>query len=209
MTEFWEFSFQDKQTMWGFEAADAAIDAANFFQQKGLKKILIPGFGYGRNAKAFTDQGMEVSGIEISQTAIELARKHYGGSVKVYHGGVGEMPFDDDIYEGIFCYALIHLLDEKERNKLIEDCYAQLKTGAYMYFVAISTADPAYGRGELTGKNRYLTRHGVKLYFYDDEAISQEFGNYGLLEAKEISEPAQVQEGKRSQKFWKVICKKG
>ena len=69
MTEFWESNFREKQMMWGFEPADAAVSTADLFQKNGLKEILIPGFGYGRNAKVFIAKGMNVTGIEISETA--------------------------------------------------------------------------------------------------------------------------------------------
>src|SRR5690606_23881921 len=100
MAEFWESSFRDKQTMWGFEPADSAIATLNLFRVNRLHKILIPGFGYGRNAKIFTDAGFKVTGIEISETAIELAHKHYGDDVKVHHGSVSAMPFDYELYDG-------------------------------------------------------------------------------------------------------------
>ncbi len=44
MTEFWEASFKDKQSMWGFVAADAALETAKFFKEQGVHKILIPDF---------------------------------------------------------------------------------------------------------------------------------------------------------------------
>ena len=75
MSEFWESSFKEKQTMWGFEPADSANATVDFFRMHGLNKILIPGYGYGRNAKVFMDNGFKVTGIEISETAIELAKK--------------------------------------------------------------------------------------------------------------------------------------
>ena len=127
MTEFWESSFRDKQEMWGLEPADSAIAAVDLFRKNGLTKILIPGFGYGRNAQLFNDNGFDVTGIEISETAIDLAKKNYGDHLKIYHGSVSAMPFDNEIYDGIFCYALIHLLSVKDRAKLIEDCYDQLR----------------------------------------------------------------------------------
>jgi SAM-dependent methyltransferase len=208
MAEFWELSFQDKQTMWGFEPADSAIASLNLFRQKGLNKILIPGFGYGRNAKIFTDHGMHVTGIEISETAINLAKKHYGENIKVYHGPVSAMPFDQELYDGIFCYALIHLLNAKERMKLINDCYHQIRHGGYMIFVAISTNAITYGQGKKLSKDRFLTQHGVQLFFYDRESVEKEFGNFGLVEATEINEPAKNMENKASQKFWQITCKK-
>lgn len=208
MTEFWETNFKDKQTMWGLEPADAAITTAELFLNKGLKKILIPGFGYGRNAEVFTDKGFDVTGIEISETAIELAKKHYGDHVKIYHGSVNDMPFDHQIYDGIFCYALIHLLDQEERIKLIDDCYQQLGPGGYMVFVALSKNTATYGEGIALGADRFETKHGVKLFFYDSQSVEKEFGPYGLVEAKEISEPAKNTENKPSQRFWQITCRK-
>ncbi|WP_339708261.1 class I SAM-dependent methyltransferase [uncultured Kriegella sp.] len=208
MTEFWESSFRDKQTMWGFDPADSAISTAKLFQKNELKEILIPGFGYGRNAKVFIDTGCSVTGIEISKTAIDLSKKQFGDAVKVYHGGVDDMPFDKKRYDGIFCYALIHLLDEKERAKLIEDCYGQLRPGGHMVFVAISKNTPTYGDGTELSKDRFETKHGVKLFFYDADSVTKEFGNYGLIEFEELNEPAKNTEKSASQKFWQIRCKK-
>ena len=110
MTEFWESSFIEKQTMWGFEPSESAILTKDFFLKKKIKDILIPGFGYGRNAKVFIDHGINVTGIEISETAINLAKQN-GINTRIYHGSVTDMPFDNKLYDGIFCYALIHLLN--------------------------------------------------------------------------------------------------
>jgi SAM-dependent methyltransferase len=208
MTEFWESSFKEKQTMWGFEPADTAIATVDLFRKKGFNKILIPGFGYGRNAKIFNDNGFNVTGIEISKTAIDLAKKHYGDKVKVYLGSVSAMPFDHELYDGIFCYALIHLLNVRERIKLIKDCFNQLNPNGYMVFVAISKDYPTYGTGKKLSKDRYETMHGVKLFFYDSDSIKKEFGKYGLIEAKEINEPIKNMENKSSQKFWQITCRK-
>lgn len=207
MAEFWESSFRDKQTMWGFEPADSAVQTAEFFEQQGLKKILIPGFGYGRNAKIFAERDFDVTGIEISAIAIELARKHYGDQVKVHHGSVNDMPFDDHVYDGIFCYALIHLLNQEDRIKLIEDCYKQLWPDGYMVFVALSKNTATYGEGIEISPDRFESRHGVKLFYYDHESVDREFEQYGLIEAKEINEPANT-ESRPSQKFWQITCRK-
>ncbi|MDO6436686.1 class I SAM-dependent methyltransferase [Cyclobacterium sp. 1_MG-2023] len=208
MTEFWEENFKDKQSMWGFSPADAAIETVKLFQKHELRKILVPGFGYGRNAKVFMDEGFDVTGIEISETAIDIARKQYGNQINVHHGSVSGMPFDNETYDGIFCYALIHLLEKKDRPKLIADCYKQLNEGGLMVFVAISTEDHAFGKGEEIGKNRFLTPHGVELFFYNLDSVNDEFGDYGLLESKTIMEPAKNIVGKPGQKFWQIVCKK-
>lgn len=208
MNEFWESSFREKQEMWGWEPADSAVKTLEFFKNHDLTKILIPGIGYGRNAEIFVDNGFKVTGIEISETAIEIARKHFGDEIKIYHGPVDSMPFDQELYDGIFSYALIHLLGTEERLKLIEDCYKQLRPGGYMIFVTISKMDFRYGQGKEISKDRFETWPGVTLFFYDSDSINSEFGKYGLIEAQAINEPIENIGNKPSQKFWYIVCKK-
>jgi SAM-dependent methyltransferase len=208
MAEFREKNFRDRQEMWGWEPADSAVETVELFKRYGVTKILIPGFGYGRNAKIFTDNGFKVTGIEISKTAIDLAKKHFGESLKIHYGSASSMPFDQELYDGIFSYSLIHLLSPKERVKLIDDCYNQLRTNGYMVFVSISKNDFRYGEGEEINKDTIKKNHGVTLYFYDSESIQADFGNYGLVDAREISEPTKNLGDKPIQRFWYIVCKK-
>jgi 2-polyprenyl-3-methyl-5-hydroxy-6-metoxy-1,4-benzoquinol methylase len=198
--EFWETNFIEKKEMWGFEPSHSAILTKDLFVQKSIKNILIPGIGYGRNAQIFRDHGIAVTGIEISKTAIEMARKHYGTDMTIYHGSVTDMPFDSSLYDGIFCYALIHLLDSSEREKLIRYCYGQLSKNGYMVFTAISKEAHTYGKGKLVSKDRYEIFDGVKMFFYDRESIHVEFDKAGLFEITEINE---------NYPFFLIKCRKG
>ncbi|AKK71898.1 methyltransferase [Chryseobacterium gallinarum] len=200
MAEFWEEAFKDKQEMWGLEPAKSAIVTNDFFIANNVKNVLIPGVGYGRNANVFIQSGMTVTGIEISETAIGIAKKHFGNDLEIYHGSVTEMPFDTKLYDGIFCYALIHLLDKTERIKLITDCYNQLTENGYMIFTTITKDAKTYGQGTYISKDRFEMFGGVKMFFYDRETIAEEFGKAGLFEFSEIKE---------NYPFYIIKCKKG
>lgn len=188
MTEFWEEAFKDKQEMWGFEPAKSAVVAKDFFVEQKVKRVLIPGIGYGRNAKLFADNGMDVTGIEISQTAIDLAKKHVGLDLTIHHGSVTEMPFDDKLYDGVFCFGLIYLLDRTEREKLIQDCYNQLAENGLMIFTAITKDAPTYGQGTELSKDRFEMFGGVTIFFYDPQTIEEEFALAGLFELSVVTE---------------------
>ncbi|WP_332736259.1 class I SAM-dependent methyltransferase [Flavihumibacter sp.] len=188
MGEFWEQAFKDKLEMWGLEPAKSTVLVKDYFIEQGVTNILLPGIGYGRNAKPFIDNGISVTGIEISHTAIELAKKHFGNDLKIYQGSVTEMPFDKKMYEGIFCYGLIYLFDKGERQKLIQDCYNQLTENGFMVFTAITKQAVTYGQGTNIGKDRFEMFGGVKIFFYDNETIEEEFGKAGLFEISEVNE---------------------
>lgn len=200
MTEFWEEAFKDKQEMWGLNPAKSSILTKDFFVEQKAKSVLIPGIGYGRNAQIFKDNGMTVTGIEISETAIELGKKHFGNDMKIYHGSVTEMPFDNNLYDGIYCYGLIYLLDKAERAKLIQDCYNQLTENGYMVFTAITKQAITYGQGTELSKDRFEMFGGVKIFFYDSETIAEEFAKTGLFEITEVAE---------NHPFHLIKCKKG
>lgn len=205
--EFWESSFIEKQTMWGFEPTDSAILTKDFFLEKNVKDILIPGIGYGRNAKVFMDNGIHVTGIEISKTAIDLARKN-GLDIPIFHGSVSDMPFDDKLYDGVFSHALLHLLDHREREKFIQDCYQQLKPNGYMIFTTVSKKAPMFGKGKQLEQDYFETPDGIGMYFYDADSIKRDFGRYGLVEISEIDEPNKSMKNKPSINFLMIKCQK-
>jgi SAM-dependent methyltransferase len=205
MGEFWEAAFRDKQAMWGHEPSLSARFAAEFLAQEGAREILIPGIGYGRNALPFLACGMSVTGIEISETAIALARSQLGLQLPIYHGSVLEMPFDEKQYQGIFGYGLIYLLDGAGREKVRRDCFRQLAPGGHMIFTVISKKAPMYGQGAKLGEDCYERAPGLPMFFYDADSVAREFGAYGLLSVSAIDEP--IHEG-LTFPFLNVVCQK-
>ncbi|AJD32121.1 SAM-dependent methyltransferase [Clostridium sporogenes] len=121
---------------------------------------------------------------------------------------VGDMPFEDKLYEGMFSYALIHLLNESERKKFISDCYKQLKQDGYMIFTAVSKKASMFGKGKKLNESYYETIEGVKIFFYDSESIKKEFEEYGLVEFSEIDEIDGNNKDKPPIKFLLIKCKK-
>lgn len=201
MGEFWEDAFQSKQLMWGEEPSAFALDICATFKQNGFERVLIPGFGYGRNAKPFYEHNFDVVGIEISDTAIGFAKRLHGDGIKVFHGSVNDMPFDSETYDGIYCHALIHLLDSTQRAEFLAKCHAQLRSGGMMVFTAVTKNASMYGKGERIGPDRYRTKDGVDLFFYDLHSIQEEFGRHGSVDAIARSE-------KNGSEFWIITCRK-
>jgi SAM-dependent methyltransferase len=129
-----------------------------------------------------------------------LAQKHFGNDFKIYHGSVTEMPFDNKLFDRIFCYGLIYLLDKDERAKLIQDCFNQLTEDGFMVFTAITKDAQTYGQGTQLSKDRFEMFVGVKIFFYDKQSIADEFGNTELFEIIDVTE---------NYPFYLIKCRKG
>lgn len=208
MTDFWDKIFEKEKTNWGFTPSDSEILTKDFFLLKKIKNILIPGIGYGRNAKIFHENGINVEGIEISKIAIELAKSVNGLDLNIHHGSVTDMPFDNKKYDGIFCYALIHLLNKNERKKFIQNCYNQLMSNGYMIFSVASKKASMFGNGRFLSKDRYEMQKGLNVFFYDSESVKDEFKDYGLVEFSEIDEPIKHLENEPPLRLIYVKCRK-
>ena len=207
MSEYWEDKFQQIGLLWSFEPADSAVYARDLFEKNDLKSVLIPGVGYGRNARTFVDHGFDVTGIEISETAIQLAREN-GLNFPVDHGSVKWMPFDKVEYDGIFCYALLHLFNQNDRRQFLKNCYNQLRTGGMMVFTVVSKNYKLYGNGKLVSIDRFMIDKGLTVFFYDSVSIEKEFAPLGIVECREIDEPVKHIENEEPMKFWQVVCRK-
>lgn len=203
---YWETLF-DKGRIWGSEPCTSAIIIAYFFKKYGIKKVLIPGIGYARNAPPFLRKGISIVGIEISNSAIELAKESGCNSI-IHRGSVLHMPFDDTKYDGIFCYSLLHLFNKYERHKIIESLYNQLVNHGYMFCVVVSTKAEMYGRGRLLSKNRYEITKDLKVFFYDNSSVISEFINFGLVEFYQFDEPIKHIKNEPHLKCYIVKCQK-
>ena len=207
MDEYWESKYREDGAPWKFEPADSVMIAMELFRKEKLNHVLIPGVGYGRNARLFDDNGFRLTGIEISRSAIELAKEN-GLDFRIHHGSVMSMPFDNDQYDAIFCYALIHLLNKNERKRFLKSCFNQLREGGLMVFVVASKNLTMYGKGKFLSQDRYEIAKGLQVYFYDDLSVSKEFSDFGLSQCYDIAEPVKFMEGIEPMLLKFVLCRK-
>jgi len=208
MREFWEETFKREKMIWGQEPSNSAILIKDFFLEHNVSDILIPGIGYGRNAKVFYDNAINVTGIEISKSAIELAQKNISRDIQIYCGSVTEMPFDTKKYDGVFCYSLIHLLNKYERKDFIINCYNQLKPNSHMFFVVVSKKANMFGDGKKLSKDRFNIQNGLEVFFYDEQSVKQEFNSFGLISFEEIDEPIKHMENEPPLKCFIIKCQR-
>jgi len=92
-----------------------------------------------------------------SNTAIDLANNKNGIYIKINTGSVTEMPFDNKMDEGIFCYGLIYLLNFQQKRKFLKDCFNQLKPNGQMIFIVVSKKASMYGKGKQLSKDNNIT----------------------------------------------------
>ncbi|GAH10418.1 unnamed protein product, partial [marine sediment metagenome] len=122
---YWDSRYSEEGKIWGESPSKSAFYALKLFTKYKLKKILIPGSGYGRHTKLFSANSYKTVGIEISENAIKIAKK-FDPQTTFINGSVMEMVSIDENFDAIYCYNVLHLFLTNQRQKFLKKCYSKL-----------------------------------------------------------------------------------
>jgi SAM-dependent methyltransferase len=185
--EYWNNRYTDKGKIWGAEPSTTAIYALNLFKKYNIKKLLIPGSGYGRHTKFFSKNNYGVTGIEISEIAINIAKK-FDLKSKLILGSVLDKSFDNEIYDAIFCYNLLHILLKDERVLFIENCYEQLRNGGFVFFSVFSEQEDSFGKGTQIEEKTFESKPYRPTHYFTEQDLLKHFNSFSVIETGIIYE---------------------
>ena len=185
--EYWNNRFSVKGKIWGIEPSKTAIYALKLFKKYDIIKVLIPGSGYGRHTKFFSKNNYEVTGIEISEIALNIA-KEFDSKSKLILGSVLDMPFNNEIYDAIFCYNVLHLLLKNERVIFIEKCYNQLNKNGIAFFTVFSELENSFGKGTKIEENTFESKPYRPTHYFTEKDILEHFNSFSTIEAGILEE---------------------
>jgi len=185
--EYWNNRFSDKGKIWGTKPSKTSIFALKLFKKYDIKKILIPGAGYGRHTKFFSKNNYEVTGIEISERGLNIARK-FDPKSNFILGSVLDMPFDREIYDAIFCHNVLHLLLEKQRIIFIKKCYNQLRENGLAFFSVFSEQEESFGKGTKVEENTFENKPYRPTHYFTKEDLLHHFHAFSVIETNIIEE---------------------
>ena len=147
----WEREYQNPQLVTKDDKPQS--DTLEFFRwlkkKRGMAveglKVLDLGSGTGRNANYLAELGNDVVGMEISATAVELAKKRaasaesFGVPKAVYlRQSIGEkFAFANETFDVALDVTSSNSLDEKEREVYLSETSRVLKTGGYFFVKAL------------------------------------------------------------------------
>lgn len=138
--------------------------------------ILDIGCGYGKDVKIFTDLGYQVTGIDISEKLLAIARKTSPES-QFIQTNFNNLTFVDQIFDGLWASAsLLHAETKSQVPEILTEWNRVFRTGGSAYIVV------KQGEGEEDMKDqRYQGVVKHYCYFQEDE-IKKLVENAGFKE---------------------------
>src|SRR3989339_1414828 len=143
----WEKEYQNPKLVTGYDKPQAFFLKFLKYIKKDLGlnlgnfRILDLGSGTGRNANYLAQKGAQVIGIEISDTAINLAKnraKEIGAETKYIKQSIGEKyPFDVKSFDLVVDITSSNSLDENEREIYLSEVFRVLKKDGIFFVRAL------------------------------------------------------------------------
>jgi SAM-dependent methyltransferase len=150
-------------------------------------KAIDLGCGTGNYALYLVSKGFNVVGIDISPSAVSIARrkaKQKGLDCKfIVKDILGEFNEFKEGFDFAFDWEVLHHLFPEKRQKYVKNVYKLLKPKAKYLSVSFSESDPAFG-----GQGKYReTPLGTVLYFSSAKELKEFFRPYfQIIEMKTI-----------------------
>lgn len=183
---------------------------------EGLR-VLDLGCGTGRNSNYLASMGNTVTGFEISQTAIDLARARaeaLGLSVEYSRHDIGgKYPFDDNTFDLILDVTSSNSLNEKEREIYLTETHRVLKTGGY-FFVKTLCKDGDKNAKTLLKKSpgaepdTYINRDmGLTERIFSEHDFRSLYSKFHLLHLEKKTSYTRFKNQSYKRNFWLAYMK--
>ncbi len=113
----------------GLETYRRRLQAIGFNE---LDSVLDAGCGFGQWSLVLASTARRVEAIDTDETRIRAARRLAEGRANLnYHvGSLESLPFDDETFDGVFCYSVIYYTDV---SRSIEELCRVLRPGGLIY----------------------------------------------------------------------------
>jgi SAM-dependent methyltransferase len=163
---------------WNIETPPhALIELVESGKVKPCKAIDL-GCGAGNYAIYLASKGFDVTGIDVSPTAIRLAKENAGKKgVKckfIVADVLGDLHEINDTFDFAYDWEVMHHIFPEERKRYVENVHRLLNPGGKYLSVCFNEKDPGFGG---TGKYR-KTGLGTVLYFSSLEELEGLFERY-------------------------------
>ena len=188
MGEYWEKRYVKDGEIWGMLPSITVARADEYFTAHECRNILVPGCGYGRNANFFQKKEYHVTGIDISESAIFMARR-LNPKIEYVTGSVFDVELPQDLYDGIYAFNFLHFMLEQQRKQFIRQYMDILHPGGVGFFTVFSEEEKGFGQGVEVEQNTFETRPGRPSHYFTREDLLNHFSLYTVIGEGLVEEP--------------------
>jgi len=173
------------QDDWWIEGTDKFISLL-----KPGANILDVGCGAGVKSNYLIQKGLPVTGIDLSEKMIELAKKHVPNGI-FYVQDLYQLANLEKTFDGVFAQAVLLHIPKNRISEVMKLLAAKIKPGGYLY-VAVKERRPSEPEEEIVKENDYGYPYERFFSYFTKEEMEKKFQELNLqisaqkIQAREI-----------------------
>ncbi len=224
--EAWEKEHQKPHVLLQMDSEKASAGVELFLawlKERGVEtvglKAVEMGCGKGRNCIWLAEQGLEATGFDFSNAAIEEAKRRaqvrgFAEKAKfVVQDATTKWQFDNESFDiAVDCFASTDIEGEENRAFAVSEFKRVLKPGGYLVVYTLSTEDGFHKemveKSPASEKNSFVHPTGKFEKVFDDEEIAEIYKDFKLVEKRRLKkEPVFFGKAYPSNHYWLVYQK--
>ena len=162
------------------------VEGTNAFIQKLPvgSHVLDVGCGSGVKSKYFIDHGFKVTGIDISDKLLEIARREAPeGEFKVL--SMTELDSMPETFDGVFAQASLLHIPKKDSGEMVKKMARRLVSGGLLY-IAVKEAFGGTSEEEVLKENDYGYEYERFFSYFTMEELEKYLADAGLKDVSKL-----------------------
>lgn len=152
-------------------------------------RILDVGCGNGNHVKFFAEQGFDVSGIDISEEAIGIAKawmNHHKLKAELTAGDAENLPYEDESFDVVVSNGVLDHVSFQKAKNMMKEIRRVMVPGGFVHLRLRSTEDCEFGRGEEVSHHTFVLSEGYEKgiiqHYFDLEEINELLEGFRLFD---------------------------
>lgn len=206
-------TYEDKWKM----PAEEVYYLINRWHREGIEDILDLGCGIGRHSILFSQEGFKTHAMDLSENAIERAKKWANECKLNIDFKVGDMldiPYADDTMDAIFAYYVISHADTQGVVRILKQIRRVLKSQGEVYLTFGSKDSWGFKENwPIVDENTKIRiedgpDNNVPHFYADSELIFKLLADFQVLDVKQIQKIEMINGKIKNHHHYHVLAKK-
>ncbi len=200
----WELAWKEGRWQELSPPLPAVSEFAEYLKEVGARTVLDLGCGAGRHTILLARAGFQVTGLDVSETALSELQARLGkaglANVSLVKHEMSELPFIDEYFDALVSTNVLHHGTGSKIKRFLSEAHRVMKRTGAAFIVTLSKKDFRYGNGKRLESDTYLftegDEKGIVHHFFSNDELQAYFSQFEILSVKEELIP--VEKGNRA-----------
>ncbi len=185
MTRWQRFYLEDARIA-SVSSSNFSRKAADIFHGLHKQNILDLACGVGRDSFYLADHSLSVIGADLARSGLEIAHQRQQNLARKPTGFIQidarRMPFEDNSFEGAYCFGLLHEFSQpggwQDITQVMAEIYRVLEPGGIL-LLAVLAGDPSKGLPQVLFFSEEMFNCAVQSFSLIEKALIDDLGCTG------------------------------